>query len=217
MTRTHLTAFGFVAATALTGIGAYFALPKTACFAVHFTADGRPDGFTDRLHGLFVMPVIAVLVVALIALFPRVAIYRKGLDASSPALGATLSGGAGVLFAAQTAIVAHAFVPNFDVLRAVFMAVGALLVVVGNLLGKLRHNFAFGVRTRWTLGDATVWDKTHRFTGLLMVVTGLALIPIAIFTPDHRWLIALMIACAAGPAIAGAAYSALISTRSNPA
>lgn len=215
MTRSHLAAFGFVAATALTGIGAYFALPRKACFAVHFTADGRPDGFTDKLHGLFTMPVIAVVVVALIALFPRVAIYRKGLDASSPAFGAVLSGVAAVLFAAQAAIIAHAFDPNFDVLRAVFVAVGALLVVVGNMLGKLRHNYAFGVRTPWTLRDATVWDKTHRFTGRLMVVTGVALIPIAIFTPDHRWLIALMITCAAGPAIAGAVYSALISPKPN--
>ena len=46
--------------------------------------------------------------------------------------------------------------------RVVFLAVAALLLTVGNSLGKVRHNAIFGLKTPWTLGDARVWDKTHR-------------------------------------------------------
>ena len=59
------------------------------------------------------------------------------------------------------------FVPSFT-----FAATGVMLIVVGNILGKLRANYVIGIRTRWTLADPTVWDKTHRFTGRLMFAGG---------------------------------------------
>ena len=54
--------------------------------------------------------------------------------------------------------------------------IGVLLVVIGNALPRLRPNSSMGVRTRWTLADPSVWMKTHRASGYLLVVFGLALI-----------------------------------------
>jgi uncharacterized membrane protein len=54
--------------------------------------------------------------------------------------------------------------------------VGIVLIVAGNILPRLRPNNAMGIRTRWTLGDETVWLKTHRAAGYFFVVFGLALI-----------------------------------------
>jgi uncharacterized membrane protein len=106
--------------------------------------------------------------------------------------------------------VAQAADPHFDAFRWIFLAAAMLLLVVGNALGKLRHNFVLGVRTHWTLSDARVWDKTHRFTGRLMVIGALALAAVAGFLPNHALLIAVLVAAAAGPMIAGALYSARI-------
>jgi uncharacterized membrane protein len=54
--------------------------------------------------------------------------------------------------------------------------VGLILIVAGNALPRLRPNSALGVRTRWTLGDETVWRKTHLAGGYILIVFGLTLI-----------------------------------------
>jgi len=54
--------------------------------------------------------------------------------------------------------------------------VGIVLFVAGNILPRLRPNYALGIRTRWTLGDETVWMRTHRAAGYFLVVFGLLLI-----------------------------------------
>jgi uncharacterized membrane protein len=54
--------------------------------------------------------------------------------------------------------------------------VGIVLFVAGNIMPRLRPNNAMGIRTRWTLGDETVWMKTHRAGGYFLVVFGLTLI-----------------------------------------
>lgn len=54
--------------------------------------------------------------------------------------------------------------------------VGLILVVAGNILPRLRPNYAVGIRTRWTLADETVWMKTHRIGGYVLLVFGVVLI-----------------------------------------
>ena len=66
--------------------------------------------------------------------------------------------------------------PAFNVVRPVAIATGVLLLAVGNYLGKARQNGFIGLKTPWTLADAGVWDKTHRFTGRAMFLGRLILI-----------------------------------------
>lgn len=54
--------------------------------------------------------------------------------------------------------------------------IGLGLVLIGNVLPRLRPNSAMGVRTRWTLRDETVWMRTHRAGGYVLVVLGLILV-----------------------------------------
>jgi uncharacterized membrane protein len=55
----------------------------------------------------------------------------------------------------------------------VLPAVGLLLTVIGNYLGKVQRNFFLGIRTPWTLADDEVWLRTHRLGGKLLVGAGL--------------------------------------------
>jgi uncharacterized membrane protein len=54
--------------------------------------------------------------------------------------------------------------------------IGLVLVLIGNVLPRLRPNSAMGIRTRWTLRDETVWMKTHRAGGYILVVLGVMLV-----------------------------------------
>lgn len=54
--------------------------------------------------------------------------------------------------------------------------VGIILVLLGNVMPRIRPNSAIGIRTRWTLRDETVWMRTHRVGGYFLVVFGLTLV-----------------------------------------
>lgn len=57
--------------------------------------------------------------------------------------------------------------------RILPLVLSIMIIVMGNYMGKLRHNYFVGIRTPWTLADEDVWNKTHRFGGLLWVLAGL--------------------------------------------
>ncbi len=195
----------------------YGQLPDDARIAIHFGFTGQADGFADKLPGLTVLPAIALGLTLLLALIPRIAPSRKGLEASSLAYGMTMVGVMMVLAVSQFALVAHALDPGFDVVRAIALACAVLTLVLGNYLGKARHNYVFGMRTPWTLANETVWDKTHRFTGRLMVLGGLILGAASFATTDDRALLAALLACMIGPALAGVVYSGIIYPRGQDA
>ncbi len=58
---------------------------------------------------------------------------------------------------------------------------GILLVVVGNLLPKLRPNKYVGIRLPWIMHDEARWAKAHRFGGFAMVLCGVTMLVCSIF------------------------------------
>jgi uncharacterized membrane protein len=56
--------------------------------------------------------------------------------------------------------------------RAVPVLFGLTLVVIGNLLPRLRPNLVIGIRTARTLSDRSVWARTNRTAGYAAVFAG---------------------------------------------
>ena len=58
---------------------------------------------------------------------------------------------------------------------SMFVCVGTslLFVVIGNVMGKFKHNYFVGIKTPWTLANEEVWAKTHRMAAPLWVVGGI--------------------------------------------
>ena len=207
LTRPMVYAGILTAATFAIGAWAYVILPPGATIAISWRGLDGAHGALPKVVGLAIMPLVALVVISSLSLAPLRARNPKGLEASAGSYGLLLTSLAALFLVAEGALVERAINPDFDVLRWVFMAAAALLILVGNTLGKVRHNDVFGVRTPWTLADARVWDKTQRLTGRLMVAGALLLAAFAGFLPDHALLIATLVAVAAGPYIAGAVYS----------
>ena len=53
------------------------------------------------------------------------------------------------------------------------IGVSFMLIVLGNMMGKIKHNYFMGIKTPWTLADPDVWNKTHRAGGIMFVVIGI--------------------------------------------
>jgi len=67
----------------------------------------------------------------------------------------------------------YALGTKLSVGKMILFAMGLLWLFLGNSMGKIRHNFTFGIKTPWTLANEEVWNKTHRASGPLWVGMGI--------------------------------------------
>lgn len=75
------------------------------------------------------------------------------------------------------------------VMRLTVMSIGLLLVITGNLMPKARRNAYLGLRTKWSLADDGVWQKSQRFSGFGAVLCGVTMILLASFLEDMPCLL----------------------------
>ncbi len=164
-----LTAVALAAAFALTA-AVYSRLPDP--MPTHFDIQGRPNGWMPRALGAWVVPVLAVGVVALTRFGARILPpgWRDRLAASpvrflSFALAATLLGVHGLVLRASLSPA-----PRLD--GALWVLLGGLFVAIGLVLPRIRRNPFFGVRTAYALASDENWARTQRFGGYAMTIGG---------------------------------------------
>ena len=205
-------------ATALMAALSAWAWPHTPpAIAVHFGLDGAPDRYGSRAEGLLMMPVMALVLTVVFAALPRIMPAGGKLERSRAAYVVSWLGAVLLLGAVHTAVTLNAMGAPVDVVRIATGFVGALLVAIGDVMGKARYNYVVGVRTPWTLASERVWDKTHRAAGPWMMAGGLVIVLAAIFAPStaqgHGALLAATLLGALTPVLAAVIYSYVAARR----
>lgn len=76
--------------------------------------------------------------------------------------------------------------------KGLYLLLGALITVLGNYMPSLKPNYFIGIRTPWTLESEVVWKKTHRITGKLWLVGGLAIMVLALLVAQEHMLAVLL-------------------------
>jgi len=107
--------------------------------------------------------------------------------------------------------------PAIQVPSIVVPGAGLLLIVLGNLMTKLRPNWFCGIRTRWTLESREVWIKTHRLGGRLMMAGGACILIFGLLLPVKLFFICVLLPAIAVISIVPIVYSYLVWNRSRPA
>jgi uncharacterized membrane protein len=158
-------------------------LPET--LPTHWNLAGEADGWSPKMPGAFLLPLIATSVLVLLPVLRRADPRRGNLERFGE-FGLVLN--LTVLFMAlvHALSLAAAVGVAVDVTGVVLAGLGLFLVGLGNYLPRLRSNWWMGVRTPWTLSSDRVWQRTHRFAGRLMVACGVGLFPIALLPADAR-------------------------------
>jgi len=179
--------FGLVIAAVAVAVSiwAYPQLPPTV--ATHWNLRGTADGFSSRLAAVTIMPLVILGLTGLFNVLPKLdprrANYPKFIDTY------WLIANAVILFIliGHGMIVATGLGYPVKVDRFMPIGVGLLFIVLGNYLTRVEPNWFIGIRTPWTLSSDTVWRKTHRTGGWLMVLGGLAVTGSA-FLPQSAFL-----------------------------
>jgi uncharacterized membrane protein len=191
---------------ALLSLAVYARLPDP--MAVHWNAAGQPDGWMPRPFAAFIGPVFLLVIWQVLRLArradPRQANYDRFDDAYETIVAAVLL----LLLATHAITVAVALGVRVPVGRLVPALVGALFVVTGNVMPRLRSNWWFGVRTPWTLSSDRVWARTHRLAGFCMAGAGIVMILAALALPTTIG-VPVVLAAAVAAVFAPALYSYL--------
>ena len=198
----------------------YVHLPPTGPIPVHFTGEGRADGWAvDRGQALryfiFIMGALWFLSLAL-GVIAHLAPKGGGLERSLPVLTVIWVGAAVLLTCVMGAagfdMVRNAgasIEPAPSMLSWVGVGVSVLIIAIGNVLPKTRPNFLLGIRTPWTLSSPSTWERTHRLGGLLIMFAGVAGVGGAFVFKD-RWAILTGVAAMLAAAFIAAIYSFVV-------
>lgn len=200
-------------ALALFSLWARGLLPD-APIATHFDAHWRPNGWMRRDQALFVPLAIAVGTMALMTVAPFVLPPRGALERSATAYGWVCAAVAAVFAAAQLGIVSPALHWPLDPPRILPAVIGAVLLVAGNFMTKVRYNLLYGVRTPWTLANEGVWDRTHRVAGPIYMAGGLFILVAGLARPDA--FLPILLVGALIPSVTVVAYSYVLWSRLPP-
>lgn len=87
-----------------------------------------------------------------------------------------------------------ASVPGIDIVQTnsvCTILVGTVLIIFGNYMPKARVNALYGLRTKWSMANDRVWQKSQRFGGFSSVICGIVLILLGVFV--RQWLLLWML------------------------
>jgi len=168
----------------------------------HWNASGEIDGWSPKPLGAFLMPLIMAGMVALFAALPRISPRGYPLDEHSRGYRAIELSIVAFMLCVHVVMLLASTGRRIDMSMIVPLLVGALFVVLGNYMTKMRRNFFIGIRTPWTLADEDVWYRTHRLGGRVFVAAGVALmiVPFA-GAAQHAAFTAIAIAAAFIPIV----------------
>lgn len=69
-----------------------------------------------------------------------------------------------------------------DLNQICFGILGILLIIVGNIMPKIRQNSLIGLRTGWSMKNEITWKKSQRFGGISSIITGILIILLCLLT-----------------------------------
>jgi uncharacterized membrane protein len=142
---------------------------------VHWNAAGEVDGYGGRFEALLLLPLVALVLYPLLRFIPRIDPARRNYESF-----------AGTYLLIRVVIIVYlAFIygvttlaigneESVPVAGLIIGSVGALFIVLGGAMGKLRPNWFAGIRTPWTLTSKRSWVKTHRLGGRVFIAAGVA-------------------------------------------
>ncbi len=166
------------------GLAVWNKLPEA--MATHWNINGEADSFSSRTFAVFGIPVILVAFNLLCMVITSFDKKNKNQNAKAfniifyivPIISIFCSY---IMYAA-----ALDKITDISVVMPLFMGFG--LILIGNIMPKVRQNGTLGIKIKWTLENEANWNATHRFGGKVWVICGLLILPTA-FLPTTLMLI----------------------------
>ena len=182
--------FIFILGTALF----FIFMPDTV--PLHYNFAGEVDRMGSKYEFLL-MPIIALPVISAFILIAKRESKKNGKNSEKYLLLISIYtivffACLGFYFQYKALTYASQESVSVDPFKFISICIGIFHVVSGNIMPKLRRNSLIGLRTKWSMANDVVWQKTQRFMGISSVALGLILIGEAVFL-SGIWNLVLML------------------------
>jgi len=154
-------------------LGAYYYPSLPDRVPVHWNASGQIDGYGSKLFGAFGLPAINLGMYLMFLVLPNIDPKKKNY-ANFKSTYQFLKYLLIVFFLGiqvMTLLIATGVVVNKPIFIQIMISL--LFILLGNVMGRIKHNYFVGIRTPWTLANEEVWRKTHRLAAPLWVIGGI--------------------------------------------
>lgn len=161
-----------------------------------------------RWLALSLMPALALVIWAAFRLAPTAAGQRIGrrmfrrapeevtspeqFDRYGKTYDAIVLGVVMLFLGLHAAVLAMALGAPHVAIRIVPAVFGGCLILMGNVMPRLRPNWVAGIRTQRLLENPQLWRSTHRAFGTAFVVAGVATIIAAVVAPQYGLLVGIV-------------------------
>lgn len=173
------------------GLSFYYYPQMPERMATHWNFEGEANGFSSRLVGVFLFPLIMLIMTALFFAIPRVDPLKKNIDDFRVYYQRFVT----FLLIFLMFVFLQTFLWNkgrgVSVSLAVSLGMGILLYYSGVLCLKAKRNWFIGIRTPWTLSSDKVWNKTHQLGGRLFQIAGLLAV-VGVFMGQYAFYFVLV-------------------------
>ncbi|MFH2106406.1 MAG: SdpI family protein [Candidatus Micrarchaeota archaeon] len=156
----------------------------------HWDAEGNPNGHMDKPLGLFLLPVITLMIYALMKYLPGFDPMRKNAKGFEKEYDTFISIMLLFMLMMESFIIVSNMGYDIPVSYPMGIGIAAIFYYTGTLLEKAKMNWFIGIRTPWTLSNENVWNKTHALGGKLFRICGVIAL-LGIFAPKQYaiWII----------------------------
>jgi uncharacterized membrane protein len=187
----------------LVSIFAYPHLPDRV--PTHWNASGEVNGWSSRLWGAWMLPLIMALIWLILRavphIDPRKANYAKFQGMYDWLVILVIA----FMLAIHVVIILAATGSPIAMHTVMMPSVGIFIAALGLLLPRVHPNWFVGIRTPWTLTSDLSWERTHRIAGPLFIALGVLIVASTAMAPTTA--IWILVVAAVGITIFLFAYS----------
>ena len=140
--------------------------------ASHWNVAGEVDGYMPKFWGLFLMPILSVVMLVLFVLIPYIDPLKKNIEGFRKYYNYFILLLIVFLFYLFCFTVLWNLGIRFNMVAVLAPAFAILFFYCGILVENAKRNWFIGIRTPWTLSDDVVWEKTHKVGGGLFKLAG---------------------------------------------
>jgi len=141
----------------------------------HFNAAGEADDYGPKWITAFLLPGIAVVTYFFLLFIPALD-PKKRIESAQKPIAAIRVIISLFLVGVYALVMLKTFNMEANIGQFILASVGVLILITGNYMNSIKPNYFIGIRTPWTLEDAEVWKKTHRFASKLWIIGGLFMV-----------------------------------------
>ncbi|NYZ79438.1 SdpI family protein [Candidatus Micrarchaeota archaeon] len=172
-------------------LGALFYPRMPESMASHWNAMGEVDGYVQKFWGVFLFPIIIILVFLFVILIPRI----DPLKANIEKFRIYYDDFSVVLILFFFYLYALTLLWNlgiaFNMMQLLSPAFAVLLYYSAVMMENSKRNWFIGIQTPWTLSSEKVWNRTHKLGGKLFKMAAVVAL-LGILLPSYAILFILL-------------------------